>query len=95
MNPRSGTTIKQIEDAAAEINRHVHQAASLALAGDYRRAHAEAEAAQGAARKLKELLGSAAAQPDITREAMSITCALRPDEDLGKLSLADKRESGT
>jgi ribosomal protein L13E len=57
MNPRSGSIVKQIEDQAAEINRHVHQAASLAIAGDLRRAHAEAETAQGLCRRLKELLG--------------------------------------
>ena len=61
MNPRSGTTIKQVEDAAAEVHRHVHGAANYATSGDYRRAHAEAERAQGAARRLKELLGAAAA----------------------------------
>jgi hypothetical protein len=60
MNPRHGTTVKQIEDQAAEINRRVHQAASLALAGDYPRAHAEAETAQGLCRQLKELLGQGA-----------------------------------
>ena len=59
MNPRNGSGIKEIEDAATEVHRHVHQAASLALAGDYHRAHAEAEAAQGLCRKLKELLGAA------------------------------------
>lgn len=50
-------TAKQIEDAAATICRHVRQAADHAALGDWRRAHAEAEAAQGAARKFKELLG--------------------------------------
>lgn len=35
------------------------QATSLVIAGDLRRAHAEAEAAQGACRKLKEMLGAA------------------------------------
>ena len=59
-------TAKQIEDAAAEIHRHVHRAADLASAGNYRKAHAEAERAQGAARRLKELLGAAATQPDET-----------------------------
>jgi hypothetical protein len=50
-------TAKQAEDAAEKVHVHVRQAASLALAGDWRRAHAEAEAAQGAARKFKEILG--------------------------------------
>jgi hypothetical protein len=51
---------KQIEDLAAEVHHHVRQAADHATLGNYRRAHAEAEAAQGAARKLKELLGQGA-----------------------------------
>ena len=50
-------TAKEIEDAALEVHRHVRQAADHASAGNYRRAHAEAEQAQGAARHLKELLG--------------------------------------
>lgn len=61
MNPRNGTNVKQIEEQAAEINRRVHQGASLAITGDLRRARAEAERAQGAARKLKEKLGLALA----------------------------------
>jgi hypothetical protein len=52
--------MKQIEDAALAVHRHVHQATGHAQAGDYRRAHAEAEQAQGAARRLKELLGATA-----------------------------------
>jgi hypothetical protein len=62
-------TAKQIEDAAAQVQRHVLQAANHAAAGDYRRAHAEAEAAQGAARKLKELLGGAGVHPSRTLAA--------------------------
>ena len=61
-----GNPMKQIEDAAEEVHRHVHRAAGHAGDGDYPRAHAEAEQAQGAARRLKELLGTAAAQPDRT-----------------------------
>jgi hypothetical protein len=53
--------IKQIEDAAAEVHRHVHRAAGYASDGDYPLAHAEAEQAQGAARRLKELLTPASA----------------------------------
>ncbi len=56
--------IQQIENAAAEVHRHVHGAANYATSGDYHRAHAEAEQAQGAARRLKELLGAAAALPE-------------------------------
>ena len=66
MKPRSMSAMKQIEDAAEEVHRHVHRAAGHAGDGDYPRAHAEAEQAQGAARRLKELLGTAAAQPDRT-----------------------------
>jgi hypothetical protein len=51
-------TLQEIE-AAAQVQRHVLQAADHATAGDYRRAHAAAEAAQGGARRLKELLGAA------------------------------------
>jgi hypothetical protein len=50
-------TAKQIEDQAAEVHRRVRQAVDHASAGDWRRAHAEAEAAQGACRRLKELVG--------------------------------------
>lgn len=50
--PPSRPTTKQIEDAAAQVQRHLLQAVDHATAGNYRRAHAEAEAAQGAARKL-------------------------------------------
>lgn len=57
-------TMKDIEDAALAVHRHVRQAVDHAQAGDYRRAHAEAEQAQGAARRFKELLGAAAAPPD-------------------------------
>ena len=57
-------TFQEIEAAAAQVQRHALQAVDHAQAGDYRRAHAEAEAAQGAARRLKELLGAAAAQPE-------------------------------
>jgi hypothetical protein len=57
-------TMKQFEDQAAEVHAHVRQAVDHATAGDYRRADAKAEAAQGAARHLKELLGAAAAQPE-------------------------------
>ena len=64
MKPRTMTVLKQVEDVAAKVHLHVHQAAAYASTGDYRRAHGEAEAAQGAARKLKELLGAAAAPPD-------------------------------
>jgi hypothetical protein len=49
---------KQVEDAAAKVHVHVRQAVDLASLGDYRRAHTEAEQAQGAARVLKELLGT-------------------------------------
>lgn len=55
--------MKQIEDTAQEVHFHVRQAVDHAQAGDYRRAHAEAERAQGAARRLKELLGAAAGKP--------------------------------
>lgn len=62
MNAITGPpTAKQIEDAALEVHRHVRQAVDHAEAGDYRKAHAEAEQAQGAARRLKELLGAASA----------------------------------
>jgi hypothetical protein len=47
-------TVKGIE--AAAVHHHVRQAADLASLGDYRWAHSEAEASQGAPRKLKELL---------------------------------------
>lgn len=58
-------TVKEIEEAAMKVHAHVRQAVDHAQAGDYRRAHAEAEQAQGAARRLKELLAqSGAAQPD-------------------------------
>jgi hypothetical protein len=50
-------TLQQIQDAAALVQRHVLQAVNHAEAGDYRRAHAEAERAQGTARRFKELLG--------------------------------------
>ena len=59
-------TAKQVEDAAEKVHVHVRQAVDHASAGNYRKAHAEAERAQGAARRLKELLGAAAAQPDRT-----------------------------
>lgn len=62
-------TAKQIEDAALEVNLHVRQAADHATLGNWRRAHAEAEAAQGAARKLKELLRPAALHPSRTLAA--------------------------
>ena len=61
MNPRSVPAIKQIEDAAEEVHRHVRRAVDHAGLGDYHRAHAEAEQAQGAARRLKELLTPASA----------------------------------
>lgn len=51
--------LKQVEDAAAQVQRHVLQAVDRAAAGDYRRAHAVAERAQGTARRLKELRGAA------------------------------------
>jgi hypothetical protein len=51
-------TLQEIEAAAAQVQRHALQAAGHAGAGDYRRAHAEAEAAQGLCRRLKEMLGS-------------------------------------
>ncbi len=51
-------TAKEVEDAALAVHRHVRQAADHDNAGDYRRAHTEAEQAQGAARRLKELLGT-------------------------------------
>ena len=57
-------TARQIEAAAEEVHVHVRQAADHASAGNYRKARAEAERAQGAARRLKELLGAAAAQPE-------------------------------
>jgi hypothetical protein len=57
-------TAKQVEDAAAQVQRHVLQAVDHAQAGDYRKAHAAAEAAQGSARRLKELLGAAMPQPE-------------------------------
>jgi hypothetical protein len=66
MNPRTGTTTKRIEDAEAEVHRHARQAGAYAITGDYRRARAEAEAAQGAARQLKEMLG-ALTRPPISR----------------------------
>jgi hypothetical protein len=56
-------TAKQVEDAAAQIQRHALQAVDHAQAGDWRRAHASAEQAQGCARRLKELLGAASAAP--------------------------------
>jgi hypothetical protein len=52
-------TPKQIEDATTQVQRHVLQAVDHATVGNWRRAHAEAEQAQGAARRLKELLGLA------------------------------------
>jgi hypothetical protein len=61
MKPRSVPAMKRIEDAAAEVHRRVHLATAHASVGDYRRAHAEAEQAQGAARRLKELLTPASA----------------------------------
>jgi hypothetical protein len=57
-------TLQEIE-AAAQVQRHAIQAVDHAQLGDYRKAHAAAEAAQGAARRLKEMLG-AAAQPQAT-----------------------------
>jgi hypothetical protein len=63
-------TLKQVEDAATQVQRHTLQAVDLAGAGNWRKAHAAAEAAQGAARRLKELLG-AAAQPQATPEPLS------------------------
>lgn len=53
----------KIEAAAAQVQRHALQAVDHATAGNWRRAHAEAEAAQGCARRLKEILGGAVAQP--------------------------------
>ena len=50
-------TAKDIEDAALAVHSHVRKAADHAALGDYRKAHAEAQQAQGAARRLKELLG--------------------------------------
>jgi hypothetical protein len=55
-------TAKQIEDLAAEVHHHARQAADHASVGNYRKAHAEAETAQGLARRLKELLGSSLAK---------------------------------
>ena len=57
-------TMKDIEDAAQEVHFHVRQAVDHAQAGDYRRAHAEAEAAQGLCRKLKELFGTRTGHAD-------------------------------
>ena len=54
-------TVKEIEEAAMKVHAHVRQAVDHAQAGDYRRAHAGAERAQGAARKLKELLAATSA----------------------------------
>ena len=59
---------KQIEDLAAEVHARVRQATDHAGAGDYRRAHAEAEQAQGAARRLKELIGSQAGKDALSPE---------------------------
>lgn len=53
--------LKQVEDAAAQVQRHILQAVDHAAAGDWRKAHAAAERAQGGARRLKELLGAARA----------------------------------
>lgn len=64
MKPRSMAAQKQIEAAAEEIHRHVHGAANYATSGDFHRAHGEAERAQGAARRFKELLGTLATGPD-------------------------------
>lgn len=50
-------TLQEIQDAAVQVQRHILQAVNHAEAGDYRRAHAEAERAQGTARRFKELLG--------------------------------------
>jgi len=58
-------TLQEIEAAAAQVQRHALRAVDHAQLGDYRKAHAAAEAAQGAARRLKEMLG-AAAQPQAT-----------------------------
>jgi hypothetical protein len=54
-------TAKQIEDAAEAVHSRVRRAVDFASLGDRRRAHAEAEQAQGAARRLKELLTPASA----------------------------------
>ena len=51
-------TLQEIEAAAAQVQRHAIQAVDHATAGNWRKAHAEAEAAQCAARRLKELLGT-------------------------------------
>ncbi len=40
--------MKEIEDAALEVHRHVREAVNHAEAGNLRKAHAEAEQAQGA-----------------------------------------------
>ena len=50
-------TLQEIETAVARVQRHTLQAVDHAAAGDYHKAHA-AEQAQGAARRLKELLGN-------------------------------------
>jgi hypothetical protein len=54
--------LKQIEDAALEVQTRARQAADHAGAGDWRKAHAAAEQAQGACRVLKEMLGAARAR---------------------------------
>lgn len=62
-------TAKEVEDAAEAVHVRVRQAADHATLGDYRKAHAEAEQAQGAARRLKELLApSAVVPPDRYRD---------------------------
>ncbi len=71
-------TMRQIEDAALAVHRHVRQATDLARAGDYRTAHAAAEAAQGAARKLKEMLGSVPAEASPLRGRNRHDTATRP-----------------
>lgn len=63
MNPRTMAAIQQIENAAAEVHRHVHGAANYATSGDFHRAHGEAERARKACVELKELL-AAEARPD-------------------------------
>ena len=64
-NATTPPTAKEIEDLALAVYHHIRQAVDHASVGNYRKAHAEAEKAQGGARKLKELLGPARPLPRV------------------------------
>jgi hypothetical protein len=56
--PAAPASITDIEAAAEQAHHHLRHAEDHATAGNWRKAHAEAEAAQGLCRRLKEMLGS-------------------------------------